>query len=64
MEVGVVVLGGGVYEVGGLVEDVRVLGDDGDGVDGANGGEETRDRKIRVAERPCVLIARDGERDG
>ncbi len=64
VEVGVVVLGGGVYEVGGSVEDVRVLGDDGDGVDGANGGEETRDGKIWVAERPCVLIARDEERDG
>lgn len=63
VEIGVVVLGGGVYEIGGLVEEVRVLGDDGDGIDSEKGGQDARDRKIWVAERPCVLIARDEEEE-
>ena len=61
VDIGVVVLAGGVYEIGAMVEEVRVLDDDvdGDGIDGGKGRKEGRDRRVWVAERRCVLIARD-----
>ena len=69
VEVGVVALGGGIYEFGGVVEEVRVLGDDGDVDVGAGGARqkgrtEGRDRRVWMAERRCTLIARDEEDDG
>lgn len=69
MEVGIFVLGSGVYEIGGVVEEVRVLNGEGDevggfSIDGAKGGKDARDRRVWVTERPCVLIARDEEGDG
>lgn len=61
VDLGVVVLAGGVYEIGGIVEEVRILDDDGDGNgnDGGNGRKEGRDRRVWVAERRCVIVARD-----
>ena len=69
VEVGIVALEGGAYEFGGIVEEVRVLGDEGDvdvgaGGAGDEGRKEGRDRRIWVTERRCTLVAIDQEDDG
>lgn len=74
-EVGVLVLAKGVYEVGGCVEEVRVLGDRG-GDGGADGGERGKEeqeevvrgvlrgsgkRRVWWIERACIVVGRDGD---